>query len=166
MRRAGGLTDEKLARLAGLALFRRCSERELVTLGRLAEEVRVPAGTRLQTEDAPGRSWWVLLDGSAAVSRGGWPTALFGPGDFWGEAALVSGQPASVTVVTLSPSLLFTFDRRSFLGALHQLPVVSMALLQVMAEWEPRYGQPAARRVTRPGRDPNVATERPGSHSH
>jgi CRP-like cAMP-binding protein len=133
--------DSKLARLAGIPLFRGCSTRQLTLLGRLGEEVRVAANMGLQREGMPGRSWYVLERGSAAVSRGGRPTALFGPGDFWGEAALLGRQPASVTVVTLTPASVLMFDRRAFLGVLNGLPNISMALLETMARWEPPYGQ-------------------------
>jgi CRP-like cAMP-binding protein len=143
----GRSRDTKLTRLARLPIFRSCSPSQLTLLGRLAEEVQVPAGTPLQTESAPGQSWFVLEKGSAAVSRAGRPTALFGPGDFWGEAALLSLQPASVTVVALTPVTLFAFDRRSFLGLLSELPMVSMAILKAMAGWEPLYGQDGGQRV-------------------
>jgi hypothetical protein len=83
---------------------------------------------------------------------------VFGPGDFWGEGALLSDQLASVTVVTLTPTTLFAFDRRSFLGLLGELPMVSMALLKAMAGWEPPYAQHGGEHVP-----PLLALDQPGS---
>ena len=142
--------DTKLTRLRGLSVFRSCSADQLTSLGRQAEELRVPEGTVVQAEGLPGQSWLVLERGLAAVSRSGRPTAVFGPGDFWGEAALLSDQPASVTVVTLTPTTVFAFDRRSFLGVLGELPMVSMALLKAMARWEPPYAREGGQRVPPP----------------
>jgi CRP-like cAMP-binding protein len=125
--------DSKVSALAGLPLFRACSERQLGLVARLGEVVQVAPGLRLQREGLPGRSWFVLQRGSAAATRGGYPTALYGPGDCFGEAALLSGELSGVTVTTLTAATVFIFDRRAFFGLLGEVPLLSVGLLKTMA---------------------------------
>jgi CRP-like cAMP-binding protein len=124
------IRDSKLAQLESFALFAGCSSRELIILGKLCDVVEMVPGSALQIEGSTCRTWWVLGQGSAAVNQAGHVIGLVGPGDFIGEASVLSKEPAPVTVVTLTHVSAFAFDRRSLLSALHESPAFSIALLR------------------------------------
>ena len=67
-------------------------------------------GVRLTGEGAAGYSFYVLLEGTAAVVEDGSTLANLGPGDFFGEMAILGGGRRMATVTTTSPArLLFMF---------------------------------------------------------
>jgi len=57
--------------LAGVPLFSACSGRDLQRLARAADEVHVPAGTELTTQGGVGREAFVILAGTALVTKDG-----------------------------------------------------------------------------------------------
>ena len=65
---------------------------------------------RLTSEGASGYSFFVLVDGEARVTADGVELGTLGPGDFFGETAILGGgrRSATVTTTTLS-TLLFMF---------------------------------------------------------
>lgn len=125
--------DPKLIELATIPFFRSCSPAQLALLGRLAEKSSVPPGAPLQVEGSPVRVWCVLQRGSAGTSRYGQPRALFGPGDFWGEVPLLTRTPARESVIALTEGTVFSFDRRSFVSMLVDVPGVALPLLEALA---------------------------------
>src|SRR5204863_5287847 len=71
--------------LAGIPLFESLSDADLQEVASWFEERTADEGVRLIGEGAAGYSFFVLLDGSAAVTSGDTQLADLGPGDFFGE---------------------------------------------------------------------------------
>ena len=69
-------------------------------------------------EGDSGHEFFVIVEGTADVERGGKKIAKLGPGDFFGEIALLRDVPRTATVRAVSPSELFALDRDDFLAAL------------------------------------------------
>jgi CRP-like cAMP-binding protein len=105
----------------------------LTLLGRATDEVRVPAGKVVVEEGTVGREFFLILEGQAVVRRGGRKVALLGPGQYFGELALLDRAPRNATVVAETEMALLVLGQREFSGVLDGLPVVSMKLLQAMA---------------------------------
>src|SRR5207245_2822657 len=84
-------------------LFAGCSKKELEQIAQIADELDFRSGKTLIKEGAPGREFFVLIDGTAEVQRGGRKIDTAGPGDFFGEMALLTDHPRNATVVTTSP---------------------------------------------------------------
>ena len=59
---------------------------------------------RLAGEGATGYSFFVISDGAVAVTAGGESVASLGPGDFFGEMALLGSGRRQATVETVSPA--------------------------------------------------------------
>ena len=68
-------------------------------MAKRAEDVRVPAGKALVTEGETGHEFFVILEGQAKVTRHGRKVATIGPGDAFGELALLEKAPRNSTVV-------------------------------------------------------------------
>ena len=63
--------DSKLDHLSQVRLFSALSKKELTTLGRASDEVKVPAGKVIVDEGSSGHEFFLILDGTASVKRGG-----------------------------------------------------------------------------------------------
>ncbi len=119
--------------LSTIWLFSTCSTRDLRTIRKATEEVTVPAGRVLCEEGTIGREFFLIVDGHATVSRNGQIMATLGPGQYFGELALLDRRPRSATVVSDSEMLLLVLGQRQFNGILDAVPALSHKLLAAMA---------------------------------
>jgi CRP-like cAMP-binding protein len=84
--------------LEDVGLFSRCTTRQRRTVARHAQIAELPAGTDLVREGEPGDALFVILDGEAVVRREGTELNRVGPGAYFGELAVLDGEPRSATV--------------------------------------------------------------------
>ena len=89
--------------LAEVPLFGSLSEAELAEVATRFEVKDVGPGVRLVGEGATGLSFFILRQGRASVTAGGEEIASLGPGDFFGEIALLRHGRRTATVTTTSP---------------------------------------------------------------
>ena len=127
--------DEKLAVLAKVPLLAGLGPKDLEEVGRLADEVDVPAGKELAKEGGPGEEFFVILDGTVVVSRGGQPIRELGAGAFFGELALLGNVPRTATVTTTTPTRLLVLGHREFTSLLSGQPAIQGRLLRSLASW-------------------------------
>ncbi len=107
-------SDAKIELLKTVPLFAGCSKTELRELARIADEIDLREGTVLTREGRPGREFFVLIDGTARVSKKGKKIADLGAGDWFGEIALLTDSPRTATVTATSPvDVLVITDRAS-----------------------------------------------------
>ncbi len=112
---------------------------ELEALARQAHPRHYRAGTTIFHREDPGSTLHVIRKGrvklTLASPEGREVTVgLLGPGDFFGELALLDGGPRSASVVALEPVETLTIDRGPFLDTLESHPEVAGALLAVLGE--------------------------------
>jgi CRP/FNR family cyclic AMP-dependent transcriptional regulator len=119
--------------LSSIWLFSTCNARELRTVARSLEEVTAPAGTVLTEEGTIGREFFYIVEGRASVRRGGRKVALLGPGDYFGELALLDRAPRSATIVADTDMVLLNINQRDFYGLLEDVPPLGRKLLSAMA---------------------------------
>jgi len=94
----------------------------------------VPAGKDLLQEDDRGREFFVLLNGAADVRSKGRKLNTLGPGDFFGEIALVSRSPRTATVTTTEDSRLLVITASAFRGLLDHSPRIQIRVLEALAD--------------------------------
>jgi CRP/FNR family cyclic AMP-dependent transcriptional regulator len=126
--------DTKLELLRKVPLFAQCSRKELEEIGKIADEIDFPAGKELTHEGNPGREFFVLLDGTAEVTKGKRKVRQLSGGDFFGEIALVSDVPRTATVTTASPARALVITDRSFKRLLERSPSIQLKVLRALAE--------------------------------
>jgi CRP-like cAMP-binding protein len=85
--------------LSRIPLFSRMGPKELKKLGERMQERRFGEGQAIATEGRTGIGFFVIEEGSATVSRKGEVVGELGPGDFFGEVALIDAGTRSATVV-------------------------------------------------------------------
>jgi CRP-like cAMP-binding protein len=90
--------------LAGIPLFATLEPDEQAAIAPWFELEDVSPGVKLTGEGASGYSFYVLRDGAATVSIDGREVRTLGPGDFFGELALLDDGRRTATVTTAAPS--------------------------------------------------------------
>jgi len=119
--------------LSSIWLFSECSGREQRQIAKALEEVIVPAGRVLIEEGTLGRDFFLIASGTATVRRNGRKVATLGPGQHFGELALLDRRPRTATVVSESEMDLLVLGQREFNGLLETTPSLARKLMAAMA---------------------------------
>jgi CRP-like cAMP-binding protein len=125
--------DAFLDHLAQVPLFSACSKKDLGLVARRVDEVRVPAGKILVSEGETGHEFFVIVDGRARVTRQGKRVATLGPGQAFGELALLDKHPRNATVIAETDMDLVVLGQREFAGIIDEVPGFARKLLAGMA---------------------------------
>ena len=102
------------AELKDVPFFSSLSKKELTTVAQQMEEVDIPEGKELVREGDFGHEFFLIVDGTAEVVRGGARIAERGPGEFFGEMALLEEERRTATVTATSPMRVLVMTRQSF----------------------------------------------------
>jgi CRP-like cAMP-binding protein len=122
-----------VADLKTVSMFRECTPRELKKIDGLATRVEVPAGRVLCVEGEIGSEFCLIVRGSAYVERTGRRVARLGPGESFGELALLGRNALNrrmATVVAAEQTRLFVFSRAEFNTMLDEAPTVTRRMLE------------------------------------
>jgi len=119
--------------LGAVDLFSRCSRAELKTVTRHVETVRLEPGVELTRQDDPGDAFYVILDGHAQVTVNGEMADTLGPGQYFGELALLDGEPRAATVTSHTDLEVAVLGVRMFRTLLREFPDLSTQLLAGLA---------------------------------
>ena len=92
--------------VAAIPLFAGLSKDDQQVVAQYADEVDVPAGTKLAQEGRLAYEFFAIEDGQAEVTREGEHVADLGPGDFFGEIGLLGGERRVASVTATSPMRL------------------------------------------------------------
>lgn len=126
--------DSKVELLSRLSLFSACNEEELKGVAALTTAVSAPTGEVFTAEGEPGREFFVIVEGRASVTLRDERLATLGPGDFFGEMALLDGQPRAATVTTETPAILYVIAAEDFGSLLEEVPGMARKLLRGLAQ--------------------------------
>lgn len=125
--------DAKIVALKQSPLFEGLSRKQLAHLAQLSEDLDMPAGTVLCKEGSRGREFFVIIDGEAEVTMGGRHVRTVGPGEFFGEIALVARVDRTATVTAVTPLRFFVISDRAFNSLLDMDPTIERKLLRALA---------------------------------
>lgn len=109
--------ERELALLRGLPIFAPLPPAALEHLAGSLRALRLQDGEEIIREGDPGELFYVVATGDVAVSAQGKETGSLGPGESFGEIALLRPVPRTATVVARGPVELFTLDRDEFVTA-------------------------------------------------
>jgi CRP/FNR family transcriptional regulator, cyclic AMP receptor protein len=126
--------NSKIELLKRVPLFAGCSRKELARIATLADEIDFKPGKTLIREGELGREFFVLVDGTAQISRKGRRIDTAGPGDFFGEMALLADQPRNATVTTTSDVGALVVTARSFRDLIGNNPLIALKVMRAVAE--------------------------------
>ncbi|MFL6062704.1 MAG: cyclic nucleotide-binding domain-containing protein [Marmoricola sp.] len=126
--------DAKHALITSLPLFAGCTPAEVDEVAALATEMDLGAGRRLATENADGQEFVVIIDGTAEVTQGDQVVNRMGAGDFFGEIALLSGEPRTASVVATSPVHALIIEGHAFRRLLEDAPDIRAKVERAYAD--------------------------------
>jgi CRP/FNR family cyclic AMP-dependent transcriptional regulator len=132
-----GIRRPEIDLLARVPLFAGLSRAHRRRVAALAEDAAYNAGRVIVRRDDPGKAFYVIVDGLAKVVKGKIVTARaeaeLGPGDFFGELALLDGGRRAATVVAATPMRAIRIQRSSFRRLLREEPDLALKVLEGMA---------------------------------
>jgi CRP-like cAMP-binding protein len=128
---------DAIARLKTVPLFQNCSGRQLRRIADLGRESNFEAGRNVCEEGKFGEEFFVILDGHADVRRGGRKRGTLGPGDYFGEIALlrsslIDRSRRTATVTATEPLRCFRLGARQFDVVLYEQDVAVKILREVV----------------------------------
>jgi CRP-like cAMP-binding protein len=126
--------DPKIERLSQAQIFSACNKRELAKIAALSDEVEVPAGRVLIREGDFGHEFFVIESGTAKATIRGRKGTAMGPGECFGEMALLHRAPRSATVTAESDMHLLVLNSREFSTLMDDVPSVARKVLAAVAE--------------------------------
>jgi MFS family permease len=115
--RAARVPVERLKLLRSNAIFAPLPESTLEQVATSLDEVRVPAGHVVVRQGDAGDRFYLVEQGTLDVSVDGRPGQKLGPGDSFGEIALLRDVPRTATVTARSDAVLYALERNEFLSA-------------------------------------------------
>ena len=121
-------------RLQGLPLFSTLSAEELAAVAGRFDERQVKPGTHITTKGASGYTFFVIESGTVEVERDGSVLTTLGPGDFFGETAVLSGERRNATVTAATDVDLLVLFGTEFRTLERDWPVLAAAISDKMAE--------------------------------
>lgn len=126
-------TDEKLALLRRSPFLAGLGKKDIEEVGRLADEIDLPAGRVLMREGDIGREFYVIIDGTVELERGGQVIRTMGAGEFFGDISLVTERRRTATVTVKTDARFLVLGHREFHSLLDQFPSIRMGVLESIA---------------------------------
>jgi CRP/FNR family transcriptional regulator, cyclic AMP receptor protein len=128
------MSDHYVQHLAKVPLFAQCSAGDLKKIARVTDEIEVESGRELVTEGDTGHEAFVVVDGTASVHRGSDKIDDLGPGNVFGEMALIDRAPRNATVKSTSPMRVLVIGKREFNGLLEEAPAFRSSIMEALAD--------------------------------
>jgi CRP-like cAMP-binding protein len=115
-------------------LFQGLPESELRSLEKQMKIVKHPAGHEIVVKGENGVGFMIILDGAVTVSTVQGKSRKLGPGDSFGEMALLDHEGRSANIKADTDVSLATIPEWGFKPFLKEHPEVSYRLLQVLSQ--------------------------------
>ena len=119
--------------LKKVPLFAELGERQLERLSRQLRERTFAAGSAVTSEGSTGTGFFVIAEGNATVSVGGETRAKLGPGDYFGEIALIDEGVRSATITADTDLRCYGLTPWEFRPLVEEHPELAWSLLQTLA---------------------------------
>lgn len=124
---------EDYSRLRAIPLFASLKDDELAYIGSIAQQTFYPAGVTILTQGYQGETFYIVASGQVRVVRQDESgiravIRLLGQGQYFGEIALLYGEPISTNVETVVPTTFLFIEQEDFQEMLGRLPSVRKQL--------------------------------------
>lgn len=122
-----------LESLRQVPLFAGLSEESLDRVAGLSSEFEAPAGQVLAEVGHAGTGCFFIEEGSVRVDLPEDEHVMLGPGDFFGELAVLTDHRRVGRVITTTPIKAAAIRRNALMDLLHKEPSIAVAMLQEVA---------------------------------
>ena len=130
MKPSGSDTSAIVEMLQKAPLWSGLTEKELKVIARSFKELKYESGDFIVRKGEAGVGFYLIADGTVEVRTDGRVLSRFGPGQFFGEMALLDGQPRSADVVATEPTRCLALSSWSFKSIVSEHPKMVLKLLQ------------------------------------
>jgi CRP/FNR family cyclic AMP-dependent transcriptional regulator len=128
------LGKEGVGLLGEVPLFSGLTKRQLRHVAELAQRVEFPSGAMVVTAGAPGGSaFFVIAAGEAKVVRNKEEIARLGPGQFFGELAILGGGRRNASVIAEQDLTTVRLSRDAFREVMSNEPGIAFHVMEVLA---------------------------------
>jgi CRP-like cAMP-binding protein/rhodanese-related sulfurtransferase len=155
--------DKSKIRLSEHAVFADIPEDTLVQIVRTAQHQVVPPGRIIVGQNDPGNSCYLIDSGRVRVFREGidgmeYELTQLGPGDIFGELALLTGESRSASVQAIEETHLTVLPKDQFDRIVRDYPHVTAMLAQQISGWLLRSGSQLEVELERQFRPPRLSS--------
>ncbi|WP_291389760.1 cyclic nucleotide-binding domain-containing protein [Devosia sp.] len=126
-------TIEKTIILRSAGIFAQTTDEVLADVATIATVVEAAPGEAILVKGDAGESMYVISSGRVRVHDGAHEVAQLGPGDVFGEMALIEPEPRSASVTALEETCLLQLDQQAFFELVDDRPEVARGLLRVLS---------------------------------
>jgi CRP/FNR family transcriptional regulator, cyclic AMP receptor protein len=126
--------DTKAEALGRCPFFSGLSRGELLQLAKVTEDMEVDAGKALTRQGQSGSEFFVIVEGRVSVAKDGEEVRTLGPGEFFGEIALLEDTPRTATVTAMTPLRFFVLTRQAFRSMLAHQPGIEEKVVTALQE--------------------------------
>ncbi|MCS7337145.1 MAG: cyclic nucleotide-binding domain-containing protein [Verrucomicrobiae bacterium] len=128
-----------MAPLEACELFSGLEPAALAAVRKAAEQRKYLRGQEIFSEGDPGDGLYVIAEGAVEIcgviaDAHKYRLARYGPGDFFGELALVDDKPRAATAVALRDSIIYFIPREVMLRLLEETPGMALKLLRLVGQ--------------------------------
>jgi CRP-like cAMP-binding protein len=132
---AGPEREQLFAALRGLDLFAPLSDEHLRKMLYFVKSVEFDDGETIFEKGDPGEWFYLIHSGEVEICEPGFfgPSVLarMGPGDFFGELALILSQPRSAAVRCVGPTACYALDRADLQTLMERSPDIAAAIKKI-----------------------------------
>jgi CRP/FNR family transcriptional regulator, cyclic AMP receptor protein len=121
--------------LSRSALFKGLSRSQVRSISRATTVTHHPAGTAIVEAGEPGSTFYAIVEGKAKVVRRGRTATRLGPGDFFGEIAILDPGPRSASVIAEDDTVCLQLGSEDFYAVVTKEPLLAERMLKVLARW-------------------------------
>ncbi len=120
--------------LQKISLFAHCSQEDFIQLAQMVEESIYEPGEQICAIGEDGHTMYGIIEGTVQVHKGAEHLASLGVGQYFGEMAIIDGQPRSADCTASSRTILLELTRAQVFNFCFQQMHVLKGLMRVLAE--------------------------------
>jgi CRP-like cAMP-binding protein len=125
---------QQIELLGKVPLFSGCNQSELRALAQFGTQVSIEAGHVLTQQGKPGSEFFMVLSGTASVTKKKREVERLKAGAYFGELAILHGGIRNATVTAATDMELMVLDAREFRSVLMTNPTIGLKMLSGLAE--------------------------------
>ena len=125
--------------LKKVPLFSGLKRSDLNDIAKVTDESNLQAGKVLAQEGKTGMEFVFILEGEARVESDGREIRRLGPGNFFGEIAILDGKPRTATVIAETDIKVLVIHSQYFTSVLKKNPGLQMEIIRALCRYIREY---------------------------
>ncbi|MDR7418368.1 MAG: cyclic nucleotide-binding domain-containing protein [Armatimonadota bacterium] len=128
------MSEAAVKHLTNVPIFKDLPASSLDSIARSMRERVYEPGAVIVRQGDPGLGFFLITEGQVEVSHGGHTIRSLGPGEFFGEMALMEERPRSATVTARARTTCLQLVRWDFRALLKENPDLAVKMLEVVVQ--------------------------------